>query len=65
MSFVFFHSVTPEDPLTAIEMTQANFSWKRSDDSPPESETEDGSQSGSLYLHSVNLSVKKVCRILT
>lgn len=55
-----FHAVSPEDPLTAIQLTQANFSWKKPN---PQSnpEVEDASPTGSLYLHNLNLTVKKVC----
>ncbi|XP_072516288.1 ATP-binding cassette sub-family C member 10 [Salminus brasiliensis] len=53
----YYSQVSPEDPLTDVQMTQASFSWKRSDD--PNSDVEDRSPSGSLYLHNLNLSVRK------
>ncbi|GAA6102451.1 ATP-binding cassette sub-family C member 10 isoform X1 [Tachysurus ichikawai] len=54
----YYSQVSPEDPLTAIQLTQASFSWKRPH---PESnsEVEDTSPTGSLYLHNLNLTVKK------
>ncbi|KAK3562319.1 hypothetical protein QTP86_033307 [Hemibagrus guttatus] len=54
----YYSQVSPEDPLTAIQLSQASFSWKRPD---PESnsEVEDTSLTGSLYLHNLNLTVKK------
>lgn len=56
-----FHAVSPEDPLTAIQLSQASFSWKRPDPDPESnSEVEDPSPTGSLYLHNLNLTVKKV-----
>ncbi|KAI4882036.1 hypothetical protein NFI96_012507 [Prochilodus magdalenae] len=51
--------VPPQDPLTAIQLTQASFSWKRPDDPQSDSEVEDRSSSGSLYLHNLNLSLRK------
>uniref|UniRef100_A0AAR2M1E5 ATP-binding cassette, sub-family C (CFTR/MRP), member 10 n=1 Tax=Pygocentrus nattereri TaxID=42514 RepID=A0AAR2M1E5_PYGNA len=50
---------SPEDPLTVVQMTQASFSWKRTDDPQSDSQVEDGSASGSLYLNNLNLSVRK------
>ncbi|XP_062869541.1 ATP-binding cassette sub-family C member 10 [Trichomycterus rosablanca] len=55
----YYSQVSPEDPLSAIQLTQASFSWKRPDDPRPESEAGDTSPSGSLYLQNLNLSVKK------
>ncbi|TSS35866.1 Multidrug resistance-associated protein 7 [Bagarius yarrelli] len=54
----YYSQESPEDPLTTIQLTQAHFSWKKSD---PESnsEPEPTSTSGSLYLHNLNLKVKK------
>lgn len=55
----------PEDPLSAVQMDQASFSWKQSEDpdsvSVPDDKTEDGSPPRSFYLHALNLSVEKVC----
>lgn len=58
-----FHAVSPEDPLTAIQLTQANFSWTKPD-SQSNPEVEDTAPTGSLYLHNLNLTVKKVCSTL-
>lgn len=55
-----FHAVSPDDPLTAIQLTQADFSWKKPDPQS-NSEVDDASPTQSLYLHNLNLSVKKVC----
>lgn len=55
-----FHTVSPGDSLTAIQLTKASFSWKRPD-AQSNSEVEDMSTTGTLYLHNLNLSVKKVC----
>lgn len=60
-----FSAVCPEDPLSAVEMNRASFSWKQSEehdsDSVPDDKTEDGSPPRSFYLHALNLSVKRVC----
>lgn len=55
-----FHAVSPDDPLTAIQLTQADFSWKKPDPQS-NSEVDDASPTQSPYLHNLNLSVKKVC----
>ncbi|KAG9266673.1 multidrug resistance-associated protein 7 isoform X1 [Astyanax mexicanus] len=55
----YYSQVSPEDPLTSIQMTQANFSWNRSDDLNSDSDGEDRGPTGSLYLHNLNLSVRK------
>ncbi|XP_030627919.1 multidrug resistance-associated protein 7 [Chanos chanos] len=62
----YYNQVPPEDPLTAVKMHQACFSWQSSDrpqsDSTSEGltdSTEDRSLSGSLYLQNLNLSIKK------
>lgn len=57
---------TPEDPLSALELWQASFSWQASDpDSaghPLEEQTGPSvSLTGSLLLSSLNLSVQQVC----
>uniref|UniRef100_A0A673J0G8 Multidrug resistance-associated protein 7-like n=1 Tax=Sinocyclocheilus rhinocerous TaxID=307959 RepID=A0A673J0G8_9TELE len=53
----------PEDPLSAVEMNRASFSWKQSEehdsDSVPDDKTEDGSPPHSFYLHALSLSVKR------
>lgn len=60
-----FSSVCPEDPLSAVEMDQASFSWKQSEEhdsvSVPDDKTADGSPPRSFYLHALNLSIKRVC----
>lgn len=59
------HDFSAEDPLSAVEMDQASFSWKRSEEhdsiSAPVDKTEDGSLKRSFYLHALNLSIKRVC----
>uniref|UniRef100_A0A3B4C2F3 ATP-binding cassette, sub-family C (CFTR/MRP), member 10 n=1 Tax=Pygocentrus nattereri TaxID=42514 RepID=A0A3B4C2F3_PYGNA len=55
----YYSQASPEDPLTVVQMTQASFSWKRTDDPQSDSQVEDGSASGSLYLNNLNLSVRK------
>uniref|UniRef100_A0A8C1YN95 ATP-binding cassette sub-family C member 10 n=1 Tax=Cyprinus carpio TaxID=7962 RepID=A0A8C1YN95_CYPCA len=60
---VYYSQVCPEDPLSAVEMNRASFSWKQSEehdsDSVPDDKTEDGSPPRSFYLHALNLSVKR------
>lgn len=55
----------PEDALSAVQMVQASFSWKQSEEadsvSIPDDITEEGSPPHSFYLHTLNLNVKKVC----
>jgi len=59
--------VCPEDPLSAVQMDQASFSWKQPVDSDsvsvPDDKTEDGSPPPphSFYLDALNLSIKRVC----
>uniref|UniRef100_A0A673JL25 Multidrug resistance-associated protein 7-like n=1 Tax=Sinocyclocheilus rhinocerous TaxID=307959 RepID=A0A673JL25_9TELE len=52
---VYYSQVCPEDPLSAVEMDQASFSWKQSEEddsiSVPDDKTEDGSLKRSFYLH--------------
>ncbi|KAL7855132.1 hypothetical protein SRHO_G00173220 [Serrasalmus rhombeus] len=55
----YYSQASPEDPLTVVQMTQASFSWKRTDDPQSNSQVEDRSSSGSLYLNNLNLSVRK------
>ncbi|XP_053368772.1 ATP-binding cassette sub-family C member 10 [Clarias gariepinus] len=54
----YYSQVYPEDPLTAIQLTEANFSWMKID-RHSNSDIEDASATGSLYLRNLNLSVKK------
>lgn len=66
MSVIYFFAVCPEDPLSAVQMDQASFSWKQPVDSDsvsvPDDKTEDGSPPPhSFYLRALNLSVKRVC----
>uniref|UniRef100_A0A673JDV1 ATP-binding cassette sub-family C member 10 n=1 Tax=Sinocyclocheilus rhinocerous TaxID=307959 RepID=A0A673JDV1_9TELE len=60
---VYYSQVCPEDPLSAVEMDQASFSWKQSEEddsiSVPDDKTEDGSLKRSFYLHALNLSIKR------
>ncbi|KAK7127960.1 hypothetical protein R3I93_020518 [Phoxinus phoxinus] len=65
---VYYTQVCPEDPLSAVQMDQASFSWKQPVDSDsvsvPDDKTEDGSPApppphSSFYLHALNLSVKR------
>ncbi|XP_058646611.1 ATP-binding cassette sub-family C member 10 isoform X2 [Onychostoma macrolepis] len=60
---VYYSQVCPEDPLSAVEMDQASFSWKQSEEhdsvSVPDDKTEDGSPPLSFYLHALNLSIKR------
>uniref|UniRef100_A0A673J3E3 ATP-binding cassette sub-family C member 10 n=1 Tax=Sinocyclocheilus rhinocerous TaxID=307959 RepID=A0A673J3E3_9TELE len=60
---VYCSQVCPEDPLSAVEMNRASFSWKQSEehdsDSVPDDKTEDGSPPHSFYLHALSLSVKR------
>ncbi|KAL6469214.1 hypothetical protein MHYP_G00227380 [Metynnis hypsauchen] len=55
----YYSQASPEDPLTVVQMTQANFSWKRTDDPQSDTQVEDRSSSGSLYLNNLNLSIRK------
>ncbi|XP_076880787.1 ATP-binding cassette sub-family C member 10 [Brachyhypopomus gauderio] len=55
----YYSQEFPKEPLTAVQMSQAGFSWKRSDDSQSDSKVEDISSTGTLYLHDINLSIKK------
>lgn len=54
----YYSQVSPDDPLTAIQLTQADFSWKKPDPQS-NSEVDDASPTQSPYLHNLNLSVKK------
>lgn len=60
-----FSAVCPEDPLSAVEMDQASFSWKQSEEhdsiSAPDDKTEDGWLKRCFYLHALNLSIKREC----
>ncbi|XP_066504379.1 ATP-binding cassette sub-family C member 10 isoform X2 [Hoplias malabaricus] len=49
-----YYSQGSEDPLSAIQMTKANFSWTRPGGTHTDTEVE-----GSLYLHNLNLNVRK------
>uniref|UniRef100_A0A4W4GEN7 ATP-binding cassette sub-family C member 10 n=1 Tax=Electrophorus electricus TaxID=8005 RepID=A0A4W4GEN7_ELEEL len=55
----YYSQEFPEDPLTAIQMIQGGFSWKSSDELQSDSKVEDISSLGSMYLHDLNLSIKK------
>ncbi|XP_056590358.1 ATP-binding cassette sub-family C member 10 [Triplophysa dalaica] len=60
---VYYSQVSPEDPPSLVQMDQASFSWKQSEDSHSVSisdgKEEDGSSPRSFYLHSLNLSIKR------
>ncbi|XP_051528611.1 ATP-binding cassette sub-family C member 10-like isoform X2 [Myxocyprinus asiaticus] len=60
---VYYSQVSPEDPLSAVQMDQASFSWKQSEESDSVSvsdgKAEDRSPPGSFYLHALNLSIKR------
>nr|XP_005155817.1 multidrug resistance-associated protein 7 isoform X1 [Danio rerio]XP_021329903.1 multidrug resistance-associated protein 7 isoform X1 [Danio rerio]XP_021335425.1 multidrug resistance-associated protein 7 isoform X1 [Danio rerio] len=59
---VYYSQVCPEDPPSAVQMVQASFSWKQSEEadsvSIPDDITEEGSPPRSFYLHALNLNVK-------
>ncbi|XP_051957113.1 ATP-binding cassette sub-family C member 10-like isoform X3 [Xyrauchen texanus] len=60
---VYYSQVSPEDPLCAVQMDQASFSWKQSEEpdsvSVYDGKAEDRSSPGSFYLHALNLSIKR------
>uniref|UniRef100_A0AAY4DHX2 ATP-binding cassette sub-family C member 10 n=1 Tax=Denticeps clupeoides TaxID=299321 RepID=A0AAY4DHX2_9TELE len=57
----YYQQETPEDPCSVIQMCQAEFSWQAPNSSShhPEELTSSGSPSGSLSLHSLNLTITK------
>ncbi|CDQ66482.1 unnamed protein product [Oncorhynchus mykiss] len=63
----YFSHVAPEDPQDTIVMSQGTFSWQGpgGPDQPTEGDTgsETESTKGSLLLHSLNLTITKVCTL--
>lgn len=60
---VYYCQVSPEDHSSVVQMDQAGFSWKQSEDSfsvsVSDGKTGDGSSPRSFHLHSLNLSIKR------
>ncbi|XP_073732038.1 ATP-binding cassette sub-family C member 10 [Misgurnus anguillicaudatus] len=60
---VYYSQVSPEDPSSVVQMNQASFSWKQSEEAHSvgisDDRTEEGLSRRSFYLHALNISIKR------